>query len=101
MDLHGTAAGGEEIMMQEVVDQINKCVLAQLENVHTAIPGEIKEYDPDKGVATVQPKAKFKKPDGNAGLPGNIRCSSCFPTKSKSHCRMGCKERGRLLAHYE
>jgi hypothetical protein len=64
MDLHGTAAGGEEIMMQEVVDQINKCVLAQLENVHTAIPGEIKEYDPDKGVATVQPKAKFKKPDG-------------------------------------
>lgn len=26
MDLRGTAAGGEEIMMQEVVDQINKCV---------------------------------------------------------------------------
>lgn len=47
-------------MMQEVVDQINKCVLAQLENVHTAVPGEIKEYDPDKGIATVQPKAKFK-----------------------------------------
>lgn len=64
MDLHGAAAGGEKQMKQELVDQISKCTAAQLENVHTALPGEIKDYDPDKGLATVIPKAKFKKPDG-------------------------------------
>ena len=52
-------------MMQEFVDQINKSARSATEDIHTALPGEIKSYDPDKGVATVLPKAKFTKPDGS------------------------------------
>ena len=52
-------------MMQEFVDQINKSARSATEDMHTALPGEIKIYDPDKGVATVLPKAKFTKPDGS------------------------------------
>ena len=52
-------------MMQEFVDQINKSARSATEDMHTALPGEIKSYDPDKGVATVLPKAKFTKPDGS------------------------------------
>ena len=52
-------------MMQEFVDQINKSARSATEDMHTALPGEIKSYDPGKGVATVLPKAKFTKPDGS------------------------------------
>ena len=52
-------------MMQEFVDQINQSARSATEDMHTALPGEIKSYDPDKGVATVLPKAKFTKPDGS------------------------------------
>lgn len=51
-------------MMQEFVDQINKTARSATDDMHTALPGEIKSYDPGKGVATVLPKAKFTKPDG-------------------------------------
>ena len=52
-------------MMQEFVDQINKTARSATDDMHTALPGEIKSYDPGKGVATVLPKAKFTKPDGD------------------------------------
>ena len=52
-------------MMQEFVDQINKTARSATDDMHTALPGEIKSYDPGKGVATVLPKAKFTKPDGS------------------------------------
>ncbi len=52
-------------MMQEFVDQINKSARSATDDMHTALPGEIKSYDPGKGVATVLPKAKFTKPDGS------------------------------------
>ena len=48
-------------MMQELVNQINKSARSATEDMHTALPGEIKSYDPTKGVATVLPKAKFAK----------------------------------------
>lgn len=51
-------------MIQEFVDQINKSAKNATEDMHTALPGEIKSYDPAKGIATVLPKAKFTKPDG-------------------------------------
>ncbi len=50
-------------MMQEFVDQINKSARRDGGYAHGPA-GEIKSYDPDKGVATVLPKAKFTKPDG-------------------------------------
>ena len=33
-------------MMQEFVDQINKSARSATEDMHTALPGEIKNYDP-------------------------------------------------------
>ena len=42
-------------MMQELVNQINKSARSATEDMHTALPGEIKSYDPTKGVATVLP----------------------------------------------
>lgn len=63
-------------MIQEFVDQINKSARSATDDMHTALPGEIKNYDPTKGIATVLPKAKFTKPDGGtmdfpeiAGVP--------------------------------
>ena len=34
-------------MMQEFVDQINKSARSATEDMHTALPGEIKSYDPE------------------------------------------------------
>ena len=51
-------------MMQEFVQEIKNTVSKNLKGVHTAMPGEILSYDPAKGLATVQPKMKYKKPDG-------------------------------------
>jgi phage baseplate assembly protein gpV len=65
MELYSSSAGGEAKMMQEFVDQINKTARSATDDMHTALPGEIKSYDPGKGVATVLPKAKFTKPDGS------------------------------------
>ena len=61
-------------MMQEFVDQINKSARSATEDMHTALPGEIKSYDPDKGVATVLPKAKFTKPDGSPSRKAMDAC---------------------------
>lgn len=51
-------------MMQEFVDQVNKTARKATEDMHTALPGVITSFDPGSGMASVQPKAKFKKPDG-------------------------------------
>lgn len=51
-------------MMQEFVDQVNKTAQKTIEGMHTALPGEITAFDPASGMASVQPKAKFKKPNG-------------------------------------
>lgn len=53
-------------MMQEFVDRINQTVQKNIDGIHTALPGEITAYDPETGLATVQPKAQFKKPNGEA-----------------------------------
>lgn len=52
-------------MMQEFVQRINDASNEAVEKIHTAMPGKISSYDASKGVATVQPTMKFKKPDGN------------------------------------
>ena len=51
-------------MKQELVDQVAKTARKATENMHTALPGEIVKFDAAKGLASVQPKAKFKKPNG-------------------------------------
>ncbi len=51
-------------MMQEFVEQVNKTARTVTENMHTALPGEIAAFDPASGLASVQPKAKYRKPNG-------------------------------------
>lgn len=64
MDLLRSSVGGELTMMQELVDQINKTARKATDDMHTALPGEITAFDPGTCMASVQPKAKFKKPNG-------------------------------------
>ena len=56
--------GGKETMLQELVNEMKNQMKKTTEGMHTALPGEITVFDPGKGLATVQPKAKFKKPNG-------------------------------------
>ena len=51
-------------MMQELVNQVKKTAKKATEEMHTAVPATIKSYDPSTGRASVQPVAKFKKPNG-------------------------------------
>ena len=51
-------------MMQEFVQEIQNTVQRGLRGIHTAMPGQIISFDAAKGVATVKPAMKFKKPDG-------------------------------------
>lgn len=51
-------------MKQEFVDQVAKTARKAAENIHTALPGEIVKFDAALGLACVQPKAKFRKPNG-------------------------------------
>lgn len=46
-------------MMQEFVEGIQNTTRRLLENVHTALPGEIIKYDPALGLVNVQPKGKY------------------------------------------
>ncbi len=51
-------------MMQEFVQEIQNTVQRGLRGIHTAMPGRIVSFDAAKGIATVKPAMKFKKPDG-------------------------------------
>ena len=51
-------------MMQEVTQGMKNLMADTIRDVHTAVPGTIVSFDPDKVEATVQPTAKFRKPDG-------------------------------------
>lgn len=50
--------------MQEFVQEITNTIQKNLKGVHTAMPGEVLSFDPGTGLASVQPKMKYKKPDG-------------------------------------
>lgn len=51
-------------MMQEFVAQVHNMAKKATEEMHTAIPGKVTAFDAGTGFATVQPVAKFKKPNG-------------------------------------
>ena len=52
-------------MLQEFVQAIDDSIKKGVRGIHTAMPGKILVYDADKGLATVKPTMKFKKPDGD------------------------------------
>ena len=88
-------------MMQEFVQEIQNTVQRGLRGIHTAMPGQIVSFDAAKGIATVKPAMKFKKPDGKTmdfpqvtGVPvvfpqGNAQGATvAFPVKPGDSCRL-------------
>lgn len=53
-------------MLPDVVKQIKLLVADALADVHTAMPGTIKNVDPSTGRATVLPAGQYKTTDGRA-----------------------------------
>ena len=51
-------------MLQEFSQEVKNTVTELLRGVHTAIPGKIVRYYPDKCEAEILPYGKFRKPDG-------------------------------------
>ena len=51
-------------MMQEFTQSVKNIMADTIRDVHTAVPGKIVTFDPEKSEATIQPTAKFRKPDG-------------------------------------
>lgn len=84
-------------MMQELVKSIKKIAQETVENIHTAIPAIITSYDAASGLAVVQPKGKFKKPNGDkldypsvSGVPvlfpQSKNVTIAFPIKAGDNC---------------
>lgn len=84
-------------MMQELVSEIKRMARDEVNGAHTALPAEIVSYDAAKGLAVVQPKAKYKKPNGETidfpevdGVPvlfpQNKDFSIAFPVKPGDNC---------------
>lgn len=84
-------------MMQEFVDSVKKTAQKAVGEIHTAVPAVITAFDAGSGLATVQPKAKFKKPNGEtmeypsiSGVPvvfpQSQNVTIAFPIKSGDGC---------------
>lgn len=84
-------------MMQEFVESVNKVAKKTVSQIHTAVPAVITAFDAGKGLATVQPKAKFKKPNGEtmdypsiSGVPvvfpQSQNVTIAFPIKAGDNC---------------
>lgn len=67
-------------MKQEFVQAIQDSIQSGLRGIHTAMPGEILSFDAAKGIATVKPAMKFKKPNGETmDFPQVTGVPVCFP----------------------
>ena len=53
-------------MMQELAYEIKKLVQRSIKGIHTAMPGVILSFNPESGLASVLPSAKYRKPDGTS-----------------------------------
>lgn len=84
-------------MMQEFVQGVKDTARKATEDMHTAVPATITSYDPASGMAVVQPKAKFKKPNGEtmdypsvSGVPvvfpQSQNVTIAFPVKAGDGC---------------
>ena len=51
-------------MLQEFAQQVEFTARTVMNDIHTALPGKIVSFDPEKGVAAVQPKGKYLTTDG-------------------------------------
>jgi len=52
--------------MQDVTQGVKEFVADALGNIHTALPGKVEKYHPDRGEADIYPCGKCWRPDGAA-----------------------------------
>lgn len=52
-------------MVQEFTQEVKNTISELLRDIHTAIPGKIVKYYPDKCEVEILPYGKFQKPDGS------------------------------------
>lgn len=51
-------------MLQELVNMTQELVRKHLKKMHTAVPGKVVKYYPEKGMCDIQPVMQYKKPNG-------------------------------------
>lgn len=84
-------------MMQEFVQSVKDTAQEAVNNIHTCVPASVVSFDPGTGMAVVQPKAKYKKPDGEtmdypqvSGVPvvfpQSANVTIAFPVKAGDDC---------------
>jgi hypothetical protein len=67
-------------MLQELTQEIENTAKAVVNEIHTALPGEIVSYDAGAGTAAVQPVGKFVTSDGTElAYPTITEAPVCFP----------------------
>ncbi len=52
-------------MLQELTEEIESTAAAVVNDIHTAMPGEVVSFDAGSGTASVQPAGKFLTSDGD------------------------------------
>lgn len=86
-------------MLQELTEEIEKTARAVVNEIHTAMPGEIVSYDAETGLASVRPIGSYVTSDGKslsypviADAPVSFPCcqdgrvSIAFPLKKGDGC---------------
>ena len=86
-------------MKQEFTQELKNATEETLRGIHTALPGKVDSFDPDKCMADVIPYGKFRKPDGGfmdfpkiSGVPVLVMQGSgqtatvAFPIKPGDEC---------------
>ena len=67
-------------MLQEFTAEIEQTAKAVVNEIHTALPGEIVSYNAGKGTATVKPIGKYVTSDGKElNYPTITEAPVCFP----------------------
>lgn len=76
-------------MLQEFAQEVKNTITEILHGVHTAIPGKIVKYYPDKCEAEILPFCKFKKPNGEfIDYPQLNHIPILFPQSMGQDCTM-------------
>lgn len=84
-------------MMQEFVQAVNDAINKGIRNIHTAMPGTIREVDAKTGLVSVVPSMVYRKPDGSyidypmitgvpVVFPQSSGASVVFPVKPGDGC---------------
>jgi hypothetical protein len=93
-------------MIPEFTASLRNSISHVVNGIHTAFPGRIEKYDPEKNFADIQPVMKYKKPNGDlidypvlTGVPVwfpqvfGQKATIAYPIKKGDECLVVCAER--------